>query len=131
MCMPTSSSRGDHTPLTMHPLTGVGQLDDAIEESKARPVLVFKHSVTCGISAYAASEIESIAADLAPVRIYQLVVQTSRVASQALATRLGVRHQSPQVILLWGGAVSWTASHHRVNAGEILGALRQVPGPPD
>ena len=44
----------------MKPLHTLGDLDAAIAGSSGRPALVFKHSTTCGTSAYAHEEVESL-----------------------------------------------------------------------
>ena len=45
-------------PLTH--LTTVAELDAALAGSTSRPILIFKHSVTCGTSALALEEIDEI-----------------------------------------------------------------------
>jgi len=52
-----------------------------------------------------------------------VVVQSDRETSNAVATRLGVRHETPQALLLRGGRVVWNASHHRLTADVIARAV--------
>lgn len=102
------------------PLADVGDLDAAIAESRERPVLLFKHSRHCGVSCEALDElhahIEAAAGDTA----YRIItVQTHRPVSDAAAQRLGVRHETPQALLLRDGKVIWNASHFRITATEL------------
>jgi bacillithiol system protein YtxJ len=39
--------------------------------------------------------------------------------SDAAAQRLGIRHETPQAILLRDGRVVWNASHFRITAIEL------------
>lgn len=58
---------------------------------------------------------------------YALVtVQTHRDLLNTIAERLGVRHETPQAILVRAGRALWSASHFRVNAPEIKRALAAV-----
>jgi bacillithiol system protein YtxJ len=120
-----------HPDLT--PLHHVDDLDRLLSESHTRPLLVFKHSFTCGVSAEALDElIEHLNAELAapggPDPRYAMVtVQTHREVSNAVATRLGVRHETPQALLIRHGRVIWAASHFRVTAAAVRKALASAP----
>lgn len=114
----------------MHPdltvLTQVDELDRALAESDRRPLLLFEHSRTCGTSAQALDELiehldhrpEDAAAAYAMV-----TVQTHRDVSNAIAARLGVRHHTPQALLIRDGRVVWSATHFRVTAESVARAL--------
>ena len=113
----------------MHPnltsLERVDQLDRLIVASQAHPVLLFKHSYTCGISAEALDELIShLNEEDVDVRYAMVTVQTHREVSNAVSTKLGVRHETPQALLVRDGRVVWSASHFRVNAEELTKALR-------
>lgn len=101
-------------------LTDVSEIETAIAESKRRPVLLFKHSRYCGVSAEALDELQSHI-DSAPVdAAYRMVtVQTHRGVSDAVAQRLGLRHETPQAILLRDGKIVWNASHFRITASQL------------
>ena len=112
----------------MHPqLTKVHQLADLdrlISESDEHPLLLFKHSYTCGVSAEALDElVDHLNVDAPTARYAIVTVQTHRDLSNAVAARLGVRHQTPQAILVRDGRAVWSASHFRVNAAEIRKAM--------
>lgn len=102
----------------------VSKLEELLEAAKETPVWFFKHSLTCPISAGAWSEFRRFAADQdGDGAVFALIeVQTARPVSNALAERLGVRHQSPQAILLRESRVAWHASHYDID----LKALRNA-----
>src|SRR6476620_6724314 len=95
------------------PLTDVPSLDAAIAESRERPGLLFKHSRYCGGSCEALDELQAhIDAQPSASAAYKMItVQTHRSVSDAAAELLGLRHQTPQAILLRDGKVIWNASH--------------------
>lgn len=102
------------------PLTDLSALEAAIAESSDRPVLLFKHSRYCGVSAEALDELQSHI-DGAPAHVaYRMItVQTHRPISDAVAQRLGLRHETPQAILLRDGKIVWNASHFRITASQL------------
>jgi len=107
------------------PLVDVQSVDAAIAESRERPVLLFKHSRYCGVSCEALEELRShIDARTDGAVSYKMItVQTHRPVSDAIAQRLGLRHETPQAILLRDGKVVWNASHFRITATQLDQAL--------
>ncbi|SRR6185369_8900400 len=103
------------------PLVDVQSLDAAIAESRERPVLLFKHSRYCGVSCEALDELQShIDARTEGDAVYRMItVQTHRPVSDAAAQRLGIRHETPQAILLRDGKAVWNASHFRITATQL------------
>jgi bacillithiol system protein YtxJ len=93
-------------------------LDKLITDSKAKPVVIFKHSNSCGISSAAYREMEKLEA-----QVNLLEVQSARDVSRELATITGIRHETPQVIVFRDGKAVWNASHFDVKAGAVLKAL--------
>ena len=107
----------------MKEVTHLSQLDEleaAIQESAERPVLLFKHSRQCGVSCEALDELHSHIGRNAGRAVYKMItVQTHRPLSDAAARRLGIRHETPQAILLKGGKPVWNASHFRITADRL------------
>jgi bacillithiol system protein YtxJ len=95
------------------------QLDTLFTQSEKQPVIFFKHSVTCPISADVYSEVSQIGED-----INLVIVQTARPVSNELAARTGIRHESPQAIILKNGQVVYNASHYDVTAEDINRAIK-------
>jgi bacillithiol system protein YtxJ len=117
-----------HPDLT--PIHGLDELDRALGESRHRPLVLFKHSYSCGVSAEALDELLTHLADKRSDARYAMVtVQTHREVSNAIAARLGVRHETPQALVVRDGRVVWSASHFRVNAAALEKALAQAPAP--
>ena len=105
----------------------LAELDRLLAESAAHPVLIFKHSYSCGTSAEALDELMAHA-DVQPAaaRIAIVTVQTDRAISNAVTARLGVRHETPQALLVRDGKVVWFASHFRVTSDEISRAIARA-----
>ncbi len=90
------------------------ELDALIEQSKEKPIILFKHSTTCPISHGVYKEVSNADAD-----INLIVVQHSRNVSTAVAEKTGIRHESPQALILKDGKVVYHASHYDVTAADI------------
>ena len=107
-------------------LSDLDMLEAAIAESTERPVLLFKHSRTCGISHEALDELHAHVAQntSAPPASYKVItVQSHRGLSDSAAKRLGIRHETPQAILVRNGRAVWNASHFRITADALPRAL--------
>jgi monothiol bacilliredoxin len=108
-------------------LSDLDMLEAAIAESVERPVLLFKHSRTCGISCEALDELQAHVAEhagkSAGASYKMITVQSHRGLSESAATRLGIRHETPQAILLKDGRAVWNASHFRITAAALARAI--------
>jgi bacillithiol system protein YtxJ len=95
------------------------QLWAAQAAADAPPALVFKRSPTCPISHRAEDAFDRFAASLkagAALRLYRVDVIAARPVSQRIAADTGVKHESPQALLLGPGRkVLWQASHHAID----------------
>ena len=104
------------------------QLTQLLLESASRPVLLFKHSRSCGTSAQAYDELLEHLAEHAggdaPALYAVITVQNHRDVSNAATETLRVRHETPQALLLRHGRVVWAASHFRVTAAAIAAAVK-------
>jgi bacillithiol system protein YtxJ len=101
-------------------LNTLDKLQAAIEESRIRPVLLFKHSSSCGISAGVFRDVKMVDADINIV-----VVQTDRHVSNEIERHTGIKHESPQAIVLKNGEAVYHASHYDItleDLNEHLGA---------
>jgi bacillithiol system protein YtxJ len=107
-------------------LTSIEDFDLAVAASATRPILIYKHSTTCGTSAMAFEEVtDLLQGPPLSVDVYLVRIQTSRAVSRAVETTLQVRHESPQMLLVSNGQVLWHGSHYRVTAKSIQAALVQ------
>jgi monothiol bacilliredoxin len=113
----------------LRPLHHLDDLHRLLAESESRPVLLFKHSHTCGVSMEALDELLAHLNDRGRHTFlphYAMVtVQTHRAVSNAIAQKLGVRHETPQALLVRNGRVIWSASHFRVTAAAVDDALKR------
>ena len=101
------------------------QLEDIIEESKTRPVFIFKHSTRCSVSSMALNRLErewnlSQAED---VNTYLLSVIESRALSQEIESTFGVRHESPQALVISKGDCIFHNSHIAIKFNSIKDVL--------
>lgn len=109
---------------TLTHLSDVSELQAAIAESRERPVLLFKHSRTCGISHEALDELQTHVLRGTTPAVYKVItVQSHRGLSDEASALLGVRHETPQAILLKDGRAVWNASHFRITADRLDQAL--------
>lgn len=90
------------------------QLDELFTKSAEQPVVLFKHSLTCPISTGVYHEIANADAD-----INIIVMQHARSVSTALAEKTGIRHESPQAIIIKDGKPVYHASHYDVTARDV------------
>lgn len=104
-------------------LTTLADLERVLESGQSGRVFLYKHSLTCGTSAYALEEMTQLAAAEPDVPLHLVPVQTARAVSDAIANRFGLRHESPQLILVDHGQVRWHASHFGVTAERAREAL--------
>jgi bacillithiol system protein YtxJ len=104
------------------PITTEAALDEILQVSAQHPVLIFKHSTRCSISATALGRVErqwnpAQAQDLQP---YFLDLIAHRDLSNRVASFYGVAHESPQVLLIKDGKCVYDASHFDISFGEIV-----------
>lgn len=104
-------------------LNSDGDLDAVLAASHVAPVIILKHSETCGVSLMVR---DRLVEDLLPAPVHEVVVQRQRGMSNRLAALLGVRHESPQVFVVARGAVTWHSSHNGVSPGRIAAAWQQA-----
>lgn len=95
-------------------LESLEALDRLFERSHNEPVVIFKHSTTCGISAGVHRVVSDVAGDINIV-----IVQNHREISNKIADMTGIRHESPQAIILWAGKTVYHASHYDIIAADI------------
>ncbi|WP_347160276.1 bacillithiol system redox-active protein YtxJ [Pontibacter chitinilyticus] len=103
------------------PLTSTEQLDEILEESKSTPVVIFKHSTSCSISATAKSRLERQwdSAGLDDVKLYYLDLLRYRPVSKEVADTLQVRHESPQLLLVQDGVCTYDVSHMSIGVDAL------------
>lgn len=111
----------------MKELTSVEDWQECLSASHEQPVLVFKHSTRCSISAMAESIVKRYERGGGPGKppIYMVKVVESRPVSDEIARSLEVQHKSPQLILVKNGEAIWSVSHYNITSEGIQDALDQ------
>ena len=120
-----SRNKSESKPsLKWNKLESISDLDQAIELSFQIPVLLFKHSTRCSISSMALNRTESgwdiSEEELAP---FYLDLIAHRDVSAAIADKLNVFHQSPQIVLVKEGKAVLDASHNEIRVDLIKSGL--------
>lgn len=105
------------------PLASASEFDRLLAASHDAPVIVFKHSESCGASWMAET---SLAEQRLPAPVHRVVVQRQRELSARIAEALGVRHESPQVLILADGRVAWHTSHSGVTRERVIAAFERL-----
>ena len=95
-------------------LNSIEKLEQLFAKSNEQPVVLFKHSLTCPISAGVYEEVSGVESDVNIV-----IMQKARDVSNEIAQKTGIRHESPQAIVLKDGKVSYHASHYDITAQNL------------
>jgi thioredoxin 1 len=103
------------------PLRSETDWQQVLDRSTFEPVVVFKHSLTCGISTSARRRLYALTESGDPP-VYELVIQEARPLSNAIASHLGVHHESPQVLVLREGRVVYHTSHGLITPERLRAA---------
>lgn len=106
-------------------LTSIGQFNDILGKSLAdgSTALIFKHSTRCSVSATAKSRLEISAGELIQAACYYLDIFDFRDVSDYIEEKLGIRHESPQLIVIKNGRAILHRSHFSISPDEITTVL--------
>ncbi len=85
------------------------------------PTLVLLHDPYCPISRAAQRDVSRLAEPIALID-----VAAAPELSEVIEERTGIRHESPQIILLRDGAPVWSASHYRVTESGVTDAIAKT-----
>jgi len=119
------SKQEPSSQINWNALNELPMLDKAIALSHEQPVVLFKHSTRCSISSMAKNRLErgwDFEEGQGPT-MYLLDLIAYRPISNAIASELGVIHESPQLILLKNGKVVMYSSHSAISVDGIHKAL--------
>lgn len=105
------------------PIKSEDDLKIAIDNSYAYKVAIFKHSTSCFISKTVLrnfeKEIESLENTDDIAELYFLDLLAYRPLSNKIAEDLGVRHESPQLLVVENGKVINNASHQNISINQL------------
>jgi len=100
------------------------QIEEIAQESYDKHVLIFKHSTTCPISSIAKLRLQdNWSLSLDKFSIYYLDLLAYRSVSNKIAEHFQVHHESPQVIVLKDGAVTYDVSHLDISIKDVESVL--------
>ncbi len=113
-------SKQEKAKMSWKVLDDVTQLEEINRLSIDKPILVFKHSTSCPISAMVLNRFEkSYKEEDASFEAYYLDLIVFRGVSNEIANKYGVHHKSPQVLLIEGGQAIYTSSHIAITYEEV------------
>jgi bacillithiol system protein YtxJ len=104
-------------------LETIEDFDKALEASESKPLFILKHSTACGTSAHMWTLFQDLADEMPDVEFRRILVREHKPVSDEIASRLGIQHESPQMILIYKGKVVWHASHWSISRGGMINAL--------
>jgi bacillithiol system protein YtxJ len=100
---------------------------NAVERSCELPVVIFKHSTRCSVSAMAKRNVESSwEFGEEQAEAYFLDLLAHRDVSSRIADDTGIRHESPQIILLMNKSAVYNASHNYIDTDDLRPYLIQL-----
>ena len=115
-----NSVNEEQTGIQWEPLESVDQLDNVIKNSTLKPKVIFKHSTRCGISRMVLRQFENgFEKNDDEVTFYFLDLLNYKEVSAAVASKLNVVHQSPQVIILYNKEILHTESHQGIDIKRV------------
>lgn len=114
------SEQQSNSKLQWNYLVSIEDLNAAEQVSHEKTVLLFKHSTRCSISRFVVKQFENTF-DISEgtMEIYFLDLIEYRSISNEIASRFGVIHQSPQMIVLKNGKAVYDASHESIDAKSL------------
>ncbi len=102
-------------------LAEMTELDDWFTRSGESDVVLFLHDYWCPISSRAYDEMSLVEGEIALIDVAE-----QKDLTRAIEARTGVKHESPQVLILRGGKARWAASHGSITH-EAVGEAITTP----
>src|SRR5262249_27322167 len=99
-------------------------LEQLLGRSKTNPVLIFKHSTQCPISDEAHNEFMNFAEEVEDLESSVVLVIENRRLSDEIARRFGIRHESPQALLIQNERVIWHATQWAITSESHNNSLK-------
>ncbi len=115
----SENTNKEESKINWNNLEKIEQLETIVTESKEKPIVIFKHSTRCSISRMALKQFENGYDYEDKITSYFLDLLNHRDISNEIATRFGVFHQSPQMIVIKDGKSVYNASHSDIDAEDL------------
>lgn len=109
-------------------LSSIDQLDELDKISQNHPVIIFKHSTRCSISAASLNRLERKwdASKTKGAIPYFLDLIAHREVSNEIAQRYRVEHQSPQILVISNGQCVYDNSHFGISFESVAENITTV-----
>lgn len=109
-------------------IQSLDMLEKLLDQSNNNAVILFKHSNSCGTSAYALEQVEAFLTEYPGwnSRIGMIIVQTHREISNYVADLFTITHQSPQIFVIQNKKVLWHKSHHSITNEALRNAMLSI-----
>lgn len=115
----STNEESNSSIISWRELTDLGQLNEIVDASFEQTVLIFKHSTRCGVSRSVLRQFENEFDSAIKITPYFLDLLEHRDISNEIASRFGVVHQSPQLIVIKEGKAIYNASHNSIDAHDL------------
>lgn len=106
---------------TWNPVTTLESLEEHLSGSNSSPAVLFNDDPFCPISAFARRQMKQVAAE-----VHVIDVARANHLAQELAQRTGIKHESPQVIIMVKGQAVWSKSHRAITREAVEQAIQQA-----
>lgn len=93
--------------------------------SESKPQIILKHSISCPTSAMVKSRLERSPV-IEQADYYLLDLWHNRSVSDLVAHRFGVRHESPQILIIRDGHCVYYESHYGITADAIKSSITAI-----
>ncbi|WP_226577844.1 bacillithiol system redox-active protein YtxJ [Halobacillus litoralis] len=109
----------------IHELTSLEEWRNVWKRSMETPILVYKHSTTCLISARAFKHLKTFQkGEEDNIDCFIVKVIENRRISNEIAEAANIPHKSPQILLIDKQQVVWNTSHWKITEKRIRKAVR-------
>lgn len=102
-----------------NPVLDLDALGALFERSHTEAVLIFLHAPHCPVGVVAYHSLLRAGATAAIINVARQQALTA-----AIETRTGIRHESPQIILIRDGRAVWSASHYEITPAAVISGLQ-------
>ena len=102
------------------PVSSLSDLESVFDRSTEQTSLLFLFDPFCPISWTAREEMDAIEGE-----VLEIDVSKGRELTREVERVTGVRHESPQLLVLAGREARWSASHGKIRADRVNAATAE------
>lgn len=104
----------------MKALNSLKYWEELLNQSEERPIIVFKHSNSCPVSLDAFERVKTLEEESLEDDMYLLIVQHYREISDKIEEDLNLKHESPQVIVVFKKEPVYSETHEAIDPAKLL-----------